>query len=86
VKSFLEHAEARPGIPHTEMVIYSVRYPGHPLPDSAFDPRQYLKPGSFCTAVLSIDGRSRVPDREGQMLLNRLARERHSQRRRGEQE
>jgi hypothetical protein len=86
VKSFLEHAEARPGIPLTEMVLYSVRYPDRPLPDSAFDPRQYLKPGSFCTAVLSSDGRSRVPDRDGQMLLNRLARERHSQRRHGEQE
>jgi len=56
-RTFLEHAESKPGIPHSELVIHSVQLSDKPLNEDAFDPSFLLQPKSFVSALLQTDGK-----------------------------
>ncbi len=80
-RTFLEHAEARPGVPNSEIIIYSARISDRPLDESAFDPSLRLKPGSFVRGILRPDRSTFIPDAADRAFINELARQRHFQRR-----
>ncbi len=73
-RTFLEHAEAKPGFPNSELIIHSVKLAQEPLPDEAFDPGRLLKPGSFVRAQLNADGGTFIPDAADRAFVNEWVR------------
>jgi hypothetical protein len=77
VRTFLEHAEARPNTPSSELVIHSVRLASEELGDDAFDPGPWLKPGSWVPAQLKPDGSTFIPNAADRRFVNEWVQKKH---------
>jgi hypothetical protein len=80
IRTFIEHAEAKPGVPNSEITVHSVRLSDKPLEDAAFDPSSRLKAGSFVRGVLTPDGREFVPDPTDRIFVHELVKARYFKR------
>src|SRR5260221_13927773 len=72
IRAFIEHAEAKPGVPNSEITVHSVRLSDKPVEDAAFDPSSRLKAGSFVRGVMTPEGREFVPDPTDRMFVHEL--------------
>jgi hypothetical protein len=80
IRTFIDSAEAKPGVPHDETVIHWARLSEQRLSDTAFDPWSLMQPGAFVHGVLRPDGSSFVPDRQEALLYQKLLQERRGRR------
>jgi hypothetical protein len=76
IRTFIDSAEAKAGVPHSETVIHWARLSEPPLSDTMFDPWSLVQPGAFVHGVLRPDGFSVVPDPQEKLLFNELLEER----------
>jgi hypothetical protein len=76
-RTFIQHAEAKPGVPSSELTIHSVRVSEQPLKDEAFDPSLRLKAGSFVRGLLRPDGSRFIPDQADRRFVNEWLRRKY---------
>lgn len=76
-RAFIQGAEAKPGVPCSELTIHSVRVSEQPLKDEAFDPALRLKEGSFVRGLLRPDGSTLIPGEAGKRFLKGWVRQKY---------
>ncbi len=76
-RTFIQHAEAKPGLPSSELTIHSVRVSEQPLKDEAFDPGLRLKARSFVRGLLRPNGSRFIPDPADRRFVHEWVRQKY---------